>query len=75
MKYEMNTLIISVVNAFDGKLLRNRDNKIITTKNEPENHGIGLESVRQVAEKYHGSYVVETKPETFIIKIILCDLP
>ena len=40
----------------------------------PENHGIGLDSVRKVADKYHGSVVIETEENTFIIKIILCDI-
>lgn len=75
MKYDLNALIITVVNVFSGKLLRNRQGKLITKKKEPWNHGIGLESVQKVADKYHGSVVIETKQDTFTIKIILCDLP
>lgn len=74
MKYENNMLIITVVNAFTGKLLKNRNGRIVTNKEDSERHGIGLESVRKVAEKYHGSVVIETRQETFIIKTILCDL-
>ena len=37
-------------------------------------NSIGLESVRKVADKYHGSVVIEERENTFIIKIILCDL-
>ena len=32
MKYEKNTLIITVINAYNGELLRNRSGKIITNK-------------------------------------------
>lgn len=74
MKYESNALIITLVNAFDGKLLKKRDNKIISNKEDAESHGIGLESVRKVADKYHGSVVIDIKQETFMIKITLCDL-
>jgi len=74
MKYESNVLILTVRNAFDGKLRKNRDGRMISLKEEPVNHGIGLESVRKVAEKYHGSVVTEVKQNIFIIKVILCDL-
>lgn len=75
MRYEQNILIITVINAFNGVLYRNKNGKIITNKGDFLNHGIGLESVRKVAEKYHGSVVIEDKKNTFIIKVILCDLP
>lgn len=75
MKYEKSILIITVINAFSGEVIRNRDGKIVTSKGNSTNHGIGLESVRKVTDKYNGSLVIEIKPETFIIKIILCNLP
>lgn len=74
MKFEMNVLIITVVNAYNGKLVKNRNGKIVTSKAETGYHGIGLESVQKVATKYHGSVVVETKQKVFTIKVILCDL-
>jgi len=75
MKYEKNTLIITVINAYNGELLRNRSGKIITNKGDSGNHGIGLESVRKVSKKYHGSVVIEPDTQKFTIKIVLCDLP
>lgn len=74
MKYENNVLIITVINAFSGRINKNRAGRIITCKGMPENHGIGLDSVRKVADKYHGSVVIEIEENTFIIKIILCDI-
>ena len=73
MKFEHNILIITVINAFNGVLLRNKSGKIITKKGDTRNHGIGLESVQKVANKYHGSVVIEEKYNTFIIKVTLCD--
>lgn len=74
MKYDHNTLIVTAVNTFSGKLIRNRQGKLITRKKDPWNHGIGLESVQKVADKYHGSVVIESEQDKFTIKIILCDL-
>lgn len=75
MRYERNILIITVINGFNGKLLKNREGKIITQKSDADVHGIGLESVRKVAEKYHGSVVIENRGKEFVIKIILVDIP
>lgn len=75
MKYETNILIITVINTFSGRINKNKNGTIITCKEMPENHGIGLDSVRKIADKYHGSVVIETEENIFIIKIILCDIP
>ena len=74
MKYEGNTLIITAINAYNGELLKNRSGKIITNKGDSGNHGIGLESVKKVTRKYHGSVVIEPDTQKFTIKIVLCDL-
>lgn len=74
MKYDCNTLIITVINTFIGDLNKNKDGRILTSKDNPFNHGIGLESVRKVARKYRGSVIIETKDDCFIIKIAMCDL-
>lgn len=76
MQFNNNVLIITVMNAFNGNLNRSRDGKIISNKDNPDNHGIGLESVNKIAEKYHGSVVIETRNDIFIIKVVLlCELP
>lgn len=80
MRYEKNVLIITVINAFNGEILRNREGKIMTKKKDSDMHGIGLESVRKVVEKYHGSFVIETGEteshlKEFKIKAILFDIP
>jgi two-component system sensor histidine kinase AgrC len=74
MKYDCNALIITVINTFIGDLNKNKDGRILTSKDNPFNHGIGLESVRKVARKYRGSVIIETKDDCFIIKIAMCDL-
>ena len=58
----------------DIVLNKNKDGRILTSKDNPFNHGIGLESVRKVARKYRGSVIIETKDDCFIIKIAMCDL-
>lgn len=72
MKSETNILIITAINAFSGKINKNKNGQIVTMKEIPENHGIGLESIRKVANKYKGSVVIETEEQIFKIKVILC---
>lgn len=74
MRYENSVLIITVINAFSGKVLKGKDGKLITNKSDSGNHGIGLESVNKIANKYHGSAIIEIKEETFVIKVVLYDL-
>lgn len=74
MRYDSGTLIIAVVNAYDGKLIRNREGKLISNKEDAKSHGIGLASVQRIVDKYNGQIIIETEDEMFRIKIILCDL-
>lgn len=50
---EGNFHIIKIVNDFSGEILFDND-KFITTKNNKELHGIGIESVKSTAKKYGG---------------------
>ena len=73
MAYDKNILIITVINSYDGKLLRDRGGHILTRKNDSNAHGFGLVSVERIVQKYHGSMVIENTSEEFKIKLILID--
>lgn len=42
-----------------------------TTKPNPRHHGIGLQNVRETAEKYGGNVEFETKDATFVTSVLL----
>ena len=42
-----------------------------TTKKDKKNHGIGLNSVKQIVEKYHGVMEMEKKEQEFCVKIMI----
>lgn len=71
MKYDRGNLIVIVENAFDGKFRRNQYGKILTRKEKLEDHGIGIDSIRRAAEKYHGFIEIENNNEKFCLTIIL----
>lgn len=72
--YDKNVLIITIINNYLGHLIRDSNGKLVSTKKDYQNHGIGLKSVEKIADKYHGSVVIETENDLFTIKIILCEI-
>lgn len=73
MAYDKNILIITVINSYDGTLLRDKTGKILTRKDDQNAHGFGLVSIERIAQKYHGSMVIEETSEEFKIKLIMVD--
>lgn len=71
MGYDRGNLIVIIENSFDGKIRKNQYGKILTRKQEVENHGIGMDSIRRVTEKYHGLYDIESNNGIFCLTIIL----
>ena len=55
-------------------LKKDDSGRILTSKRNQINHGMGLNSVRKIAEKYHGNIVIEVDEHIFKVKVILCDL-
>lgn len=68
--YEKNILYITVMNSYSGGLNK-KEEKLMTTKSDSENHGLGLENVRGVVEKYKGEMLVDYDKKRFIVKIML----
>ena len=63
-------LSISVQNSAAGKV-RMEGNTVHTTKEQKELHGFGLNSVREIAEKYSGSCTIQSTEDEFTVYIIL----
>lgn len=67
--YKQNKyLIIKLTNSKKGGRLR-LDGKYMTSKDNNENHGFGLENVKYMVEKYDGLFEIEENKESFIVKI------
>ena len=72
LKFDRGNLIINLENTYDGTLIKNKARKLITTKKDVNNHGIGLESVYRTAKKYNGMvFIDDTKREHFLIRVVL----
>ncbi|SHE93092.1 GHKL domain-containing protein [Tissierella praeacuta DSM 18095] len=54
IKYTKGRLIVRIDNSFDGIIIKEKG-RIITSHRDKNNHGLGLESVKTVLEKYNGT--------------------
>ncbi len=63
-------LIISITNPLDGESLTFEDGLPTTTKEQNGYHGFGLKSINRTAAKYGGYTTVETKGDSFSLRIL-----
>ena len=70
IKLVKNKLFIRTENPFEGKL-KWRGSRLLTQKADENNHGIGLENVKRVVEKYHGTLEMNAEEQIFRTKILL----
>lgn len=70
-----NTLTITVVNTCKKSQLDIRDGKAYTTKKDTDSHGIGLNRVQQIVEKYDGLFEYGPsqfkEQDIFVAKVML----
>ena len=69
LKYKKGRLILQIENSY--KNIVKSQGKLQTTKKEKQGHGIGLESVREVAERYNGILQIDYVDKMFIVVVIL----
>ena len=63
-------LAISIENPYAGSLRWDREGNPVTQKTEP-GHGLGLNSIRQTAQRYGGWCGVETRANVFTLLVTL----
>ena len=57
---------------FYGKLVRSRtDGRLLTTKPDSKNHGLGLRNIEVCAEKYYGKTEVTVREDEFELAVML----
>lgn len=72
MKYDKNNLLLYIVNSYNGRLIKTKDNKLKTTKSDTENHGVGLASVYRAVSKYQGSIIIDDSISgRFAVRVVL----
>lgn len=70
VKYEKGMLFIEIKNSYSQQL--NKNGKLyFTTKKDTSEHGIGLQNVRMVVNKYDGSLEISDEGKVFAVKIMM----
>lgn len=71
IRYDKENLLLSVKNSFDGYVKRNKYGKLKSAKIDVENHGIGLETIHRITERYQGTVIVDVVENDFTLKVLL----
>jgi signal transduction histidine kinase len=70
LEYDRNVIYISTVNYFKGSLAYSK-NKLVTTKEDKENHGFGLYSIKKALENYNGTMHISHTENKICIDIMM----
>lgn len=70
VSYSKGMLFISIENAYCGKIIE-INGYLLTTKNNKEHHGYGLNNVKKVLEAYHGMVEFEHTKNIFRVDAAL----
>lgn len=69
--YEKGMLIITVSNPYKGKRYKGEDGQFVTTKKDTVYHGLGILSVEQALESYHGELQVDASGGIFRATVLM----
>ena len=67
-----NIFIVEVKNTFVGTISKFEDGLPMTSKSGE--HGLGLKSVKQIAEKYLGAMTIDNGNGWFMVRVMLQNL-
>lgn len=68
---EAGVIHIREQNYFQGELIRGENQLPVTTKADKTSHGLGLRSIRYIAEKYGGVMNLHTRDNVFLLNIVI----
>lgn len=69
--YAKEVFSLTICNSYKGKRKQSVDGKFLTTKKNTTDHGLGLSSVKQAVEPYHGQVLTEYGDSMFHVTVIM----
>lgn len=70
LRYTKGRLLMQISNPYSGELKMTDSGRYLTWKEEKEDHGFGLENIRQTVEKAGGVMNIETKEQRFVLTVL-----
>lgn len=70
IKYAKGCLKLKVMNSFDGTIIKS-ENRFLSRKSNPMNHGLGLKSIEKIVEKYDGNLKIEYDDHLFSVTVLI----
>lgn len=70
IKLLADNLIMTIDNSYDGEICRDGD-RFISKKREGKQEGIGIRSIRSIAEKHKGDIRIEYTDKLFMLSVFL----
>ena len=70
IKYDKGRFVLHIDNPFEGEIIK-ENNTFLTTKLDKSNHGVGLQSIKAVLEKYNGSIEIEHNEKIFSVTLLM----
>jgi sensor histidine kinase YesM len=70
IKYDKGRLMIQADNPYTGQIME-ENGRIITTNDDKENHGLGLQSVKNVVHKYKGIMDIDYSRNVFSVSLLM----
>ena len=70
IKYKRGRLIIKVSNTYNGNLNYSGD-RLITSNEDKENHGMGIKNIKFVLDKYNGEMEIEHTENVFTVILLM----
>lgn len=70
IRYDKGRLLIKIANPFNGEI-QYENNNLVTLHPDKEGHGIGLNNVRAVLEKYNGTLKIDHTDNIFSASLII----
>lgn len=71
IRADETAMLIEMGNSFAGMMKRDAEGGISTTKEDRNNHGLGIKLIKKVVDKYHGMFEINTSNDYFAVKIFL----
>lgn len=70
IKYDKGRMLIQMDNPYHGEI-KEEDDRILTTNKDHDNHGIGLQNISKVIQKYDGIINIEHGGNVFDVSLLM----